>query len=40
MDTGVLGAEVTRDSNTGGQSSGARATDLYVNALNSKLATF
>jgi hypothetical protein len=33
VDTWVLSAEVARDSNTSRQSSGARATDLYVNAL-------
>ena len=33
VNTRVLGAEVAGDSNTGRQRSGARATDLYVNAL-------
>jgi hypothetical protein len=33
VNTRVLGAEVARDGNTGRQSSGARATNLDVNAL-------
>jgi hypothetical protein len=37
-DTSVLSAEVSRDGHTGRQSSGARATDLDVNALNNGLA--
>jgi len=39
VDTSVLSAEVTRDSNTCGQSSGTRATDLYVDALLVELRT-